>query len=59
MGTSPGAGRRRRRRVRIGRAAIDDVTMVEAVDAIVDLVARQKNYLVWRLRLTPQSAKKY
>lgn len=42
MSTSHGAGRRRRRRVRIGHAAIDDVTMVEAVDAIVDLVARQQ-----------------
>jgi N-acetylglucosaminyldiphosphoundecaprenol N-acetyl-beta-D-mannosaminyltransferase len=42
MSTSHGAGRRRRRRVRIGRAAIDDVTMVEAVEAIVELVARQR-----------------
>jgi len=39
---SRGIPARGRRRVRIGRATIDDVTMVEAVEAIVDLVARGK-----------------
>jgi N-acetylglucosaminyldiphosphoundecaprenol N-acetyl-beta-D-mannosaminyltransferase len=35
-----------RRRVRIGRATIDDVTMAEAVDAIADLVAQRKGGIV-------------
>ena len=37
---------RGRRRVRIGRAAIDDVTLVEAVESIVDLVARRRGGFV-------------
>lgn len=36
----------RRRRVRIGRAVIDDVTMAEALEAIADLVARRSGGFV-------------
>jgi N-acetylglucosaminyldiphosphoundecaprenol N-acetyl-beta-D-mannosaminyltransferase len=43
---SRGEAAERRRRIPIGRATIDDVTMAEALEAIADLVARRKGGVV-------------